>query len=91
MDEATSALDTESQANLMTMLGEKLPQLAIISVGHRAELEQFHERKINLVKREGGARLVAADIIVPPISVIGMLMRRWRGPHVSPAASIGSF
>ncbi len=90
MDEATSALDTESQANLMTMLGVQLPQLAIISVGHRAELAQFHERKINLVKREGGARLVAADINAPPISVIEMLLRRWRGPHVAPAASVGN-
>ncbi len=81
MDEATSALDTESQAKLMTMIGEKLPKLAVISVGHRAELEQFHERKLNLVKREGGARLVAGDIVAPPITVVGMLMKRWRGPR----------
>ena len=81
MDEATSALDTESQAKLMTMIAEKLPELAVISVGHRAELEQFHERKINLVKHEGGARLTAGEIIAPPISVMGMLMKRWRGPR----------
>jgi vitamin B12/bleomycin/antimicrobial peptide transport system ATP-binding/permease protein len=86
-DEATSALDTESQAKLMTMLAELLPQLAIISVGYRAELDQFHERKINLVKREGGARLVVADIDAPPISVVGLLLRRCRGPRTGPAAS----
>src|SRR5262249_44790517 len=80
MDEATSALDTESQAKLMTMLGKELPDLAIISVGHRAELEQFHERKLNLVRRKGGARLVSGGITAPPISVLGLLMRRWRGP-----------
>ncbi len=81
MDEATSALDTESQAKLMTMLSEKLPELAIISVGHRAELEQFHERKYNLVRHDGGAKLSAGEVIVPPVSVIGTLMKRWRGPR----------
>jgi putative ATP-binding cassette transporter len=83
MDEATSALDTESQTKMMTMVGEKLPDLAIISVGHRAELEQFHERKYNLVRKDGdgGAKLVAGDITAPPISVMGVLMKRWRGPR----------
>jgi vitamin B12/bleomycin/antimicrobial peptide transport system ATP-binding/permease protein len=86
MDEATSALDTESQSKLMHMLSEKLPKLAIISVGHRAELEEFHERKINLVKREGGSHLVAGEIGAPPISVVGLLLRRWRGPRPGPAS-----
>jgi putative ATP-binding cassette transporter len=81
MDEATSALDTKSQAMLMSMVSDKLPNLAIISVGHRAELEQFHERKLNLVRHKGGARLVAGEIGAPPVSVLGMLMRRWRGPR----------
>ena len=44
-------------------------------------LEAFHDRKLNLVRRKGGARLVAGDITAPPISVVGMLMRRWRGPR----------
>jgi putative ATP-binding cassette transporter len=89
MDEATSALDTESQAKLMTMLAENLPELAIISVGHRAELEQFHQRTMNLVKREGGARLVAGEFVgAPPVTVFGSLVRRWRprAPR-GPAAS----
>jgi putative ATP-binding cassette transporter len=81
MDEATSALDTESQAKLMEMVGHELPEIAIISVGHRAELEAFHDRKLNLVRRKGGARLVASDITAPPIGVVGLLMRRWRGPR----------
>jgi putative ATP-binding cassette transporter len=83
MDEATSALDTDSQAKLMTMIGEQLPELAVISVGHRKELEQFHERKLNLVRQKGGARLVAGMITAPPISVMGALIRRWRGPQTS--------
>ena len=53
----------------MELIGEELPEIAVISVGHRAELEAFHDRKLNLVRRKGGARLVAGDITAPPISV----------------------
>ena len=81
MDEATSALDTASQAKLMELIGTELPEIAVISVGHRAELEAFHDRKLNLVRRKGGARLVAGDITAPPIGVVGKLMQRWRGPR----------
>src|SRR3954469_11565500 len=84
MDEATSALDDDSQAALMTNLAEHLPQTAIISVGHRQELEAFHERKVNLVRREGGARLVPGDMLGPPINVLSSLLKRFRAP---PAAS----
>ena len=63
MDEATSALDPESQAMLMEKLAEHLPKTAIISVGHRPELEAFHERKVNLVRREGGAKLVPGEMV----------------------------
>ena len=80
MDEATSALDPESQAALMEKLAECLPKTAIISVGHRPELEAFHERKVNLVRREGGAKLIPGEVAAPPISVLNTLMRRWRGP-----------
>jgi putative ATP-binding cassette transporter len=81
MDEATSALDTASQGQLMELLGRELPEIAIISVGHRAELEAFHDRKLNLVRRKGGARLVAGDITAPPVGLVGLLMKRWRGPR----------
>src|SRR3954469_17132724 len=47
MDEATSALDPDSQSMLMNALAERLPKTAVISVGHRPELEAFHERKVN--------------------------------------------
>jgi len=57
MDEATAALDVESQLHLMGLLADQ-PGLTILSVGHRPELEQFHSRKIELERREGGARLV---------------------------------
>ncbi len=59
LDEATSALDEKSQNAIMEMLVHELPKVTIISVGHRAELEAFHTRKITLERHEGGARLVS--------------------------------
>lgn len=86
MDESTSALDTESQALLMGRVSEQLPRTAIISVGHRAELEAFHERKLHLVRRDGGAQLQAGAIAAPAISVMTAWLRRWRGPRGSDAS-----
>ena len=48
---------------LMNELGDRLPKTAIISVGHRPELEAFHERKVNLVRREGGANVVRGEVL----------------------------
>jgi putative ATP-binding cassette transporter len=80
MDEATSALDPESQTMLMNLVSERLPKTAIVSVGHRPELEAFHERKVNLVRREGGAKLITGEVVAPPISIVSALMKRWRTP-----------
>jgi putative ATP-binding cassette transporter len=76
MDEATSALDPGSQEYLMNLVQEKLPETTIISVGHRPELEKFHERKLVLEARKEGAKL-ARDI---DISKVGR-RRRWRWPR----------
>jgi putative ATP-binding cassette transporter len=61
MDESTAALDKESQRELMEMIGKELPGITILSVGHRPELEAFHERKIVLEHRPGGARIVSDE------------------------------
>jgi putative ATP-binding cassette transporter len=80
MDESTSALDTESQEKLMTGLGTLLPDSAIISVGHRAELESFHDRKFNLVRSQNGAKLISEEAPGPPVTIMNALIKRWRGP-----------
>jgi vitamin B12/bleomycin/antimicrobial peptide transport system ATP-binding/permease protein len=82
MDEATSALDPGSQERLLKLLNEKIPNATLISVGHRPELEDYHERKLVLEHRPGGARLIRDEYItfVPGPGVA--LMRRllnWRG------------
>ncbi|RUZ81223.1 ABC transporter ATP-binding protein/permease [Mesorhizobium sp. M7A.F.Ca.US.006.01.1.1] len=65
LDEATSALDEKSQDTMMATVIRELPDVTIISVAHRAELEAFHSRKITLERREGGAKLVS-DINLAP-------------------------
>lgn len=91
LDEATSALDEKSQDHLMAMLIEDLPKATIISVGHRAELEAFHSRKITLERREGGARLVSDVDLVPrkkKRNVISRLVKRRHRPHGSDAKAV---
>lgn len=43
LDEATSALDEPREQEMYQMLREKLPQLAIVSVGHRSTLIKEHD------------------------------------------------
>ena len=63
LDEATSALDPESQERLMQLLNEQLPEATLISVGHRPELEAFHERKLVLKHQTGGARIIRDEYL----------------------------
>jgi putative ATP-binding cassette transporter len=59
LDEATAALDPESQDKLMELLSRQPDSTALVSVGHRPELEAFHNRKVVLERRKGGAKLVS--------------------------------
>lgn len=59
MDEATSALDEDSQASLLGLLEAEFARATVVSVSHRPELEDFHDRKITLEKRLAGAHLTS--------------------------------
>jgi len=59
MDEATSALDEDSQTSLLGLFDAELADATVISVGHRPGLEEFHDRKITLERREAGAHLTS--------------------------------
>ena len=74
LDEATAALDPESQNKLMELLVDR-PEITLLSVGHRPELEPFHSRKITLERRPGGAKLVR-DVELPAES-LRQTMWRW--------------
>lgn len=74
LDEATAALDEKSQDKMMETIIRELPDVTIVSVAHRAELEAFHSRKITLERRKGGAKLVS-DIDLLPRKRRGLLGR----------------
>jgi len=76
LDEATSALDAKSQDKMMELLIKELPGATLVSVAHRAKLEDFHSRKIVLARRKGGAKLVR-DIDLVPRKGRGRLLGRW--------------
>ena len=46
----TASLDDPSEAALYCLLQEKLPRTTIVSIGHRATLEAFHQRKVTLAR-----------------------------------------
>jgi len=54
LDEATAALDEASEAQLYRLLIERLPGSAIVSIGHRSSLVQFHGRFFELQPDETG-------------------------------------
>ncbi|NMO90415.1 ABC transporter ATP-binding protein/permease [Actinomycetospora sp. TBRC 11914] len=53
LDEATAALDEGLEYELYTLLRRELPDLVLVSVGHRSSLEAFHSRRLDL---EGDGR-----------------------------------
>jgi putative ATP-binding cassette transporter len=59
LDEATSALDEASESTLYRLLLERLPDTAIISIGHRASLVQFHTRFFELKPEASGRHHLA--------------------------------
>lgn len=79
MDEATSALDPLTQERLLRRMKERLPKASLISVGHRTELEEFHNRRLVLARGEEGARLVSDEPLQPDTGMrrlLGRLMLR---------------
>jgi vitamin B12/bleomycin/antimicrobial peptide transport system ATP-binding/permease protein len=49
----------------MDNLIRKPDKTTLISVGHRPELESYHDRKITLERRRGSTRLVGDVSLVP--------------------------
>lgn len=53
MDEATAALDVGNEAAIYRELKARLPNTAIISIGHSPALKQWHDRTIELQRKSG--------------------------------------
>ncbi len=58
LDEATSALDEASEVRLYTLLHERLPDVTLVSVGHRSTLRPFHARNLVVTPHPPGAATV---------------------------------
>ena len=48
LDESTSALDEKTEAVMYKLLKENLPNAAILSIGHRSTLHQYHKQQLHL-------------------------------------------
>ncbi len=53
LDEATSALDEPREAAMYEMLAAELPQMSVVSVGHRSTLYAQHKQELKLTGDEG--------------------------------------
>src|SRR6266436_860715 len=85
LDGATSALDEKSQDKMMELMTRELPKATVVSVGHRAELEAFHSRKIVLERRKGGAKLVRDIDLIPRKGERRLLSRFLRRRKAAPS------
>ena len=47
LDEATASLDEASEAALYRLLQERLPNITLVSIGHRSTLNAFHRRRLS--------------------------------------------
>ncbi len=68
MDEATAALDPPSQAHMMKLVNERLKESTVVSVGHRPELQAFHDRMLMLEYDPEGAKLARDEVLDHPAS-----------------------
>ena len=57
LDEATSALDEETEAEMYSLLGARLANTTVVSVGHRSTLNQFHQLVLRLDKKAHSVHL----------------------------------
>jgi putative ATP-binding cassette transporter len=64
LDEASAALDEASEAAVYTLLHERLPNAAIVSIGHRSTLAAFHKRRLTLARE--GERYVVKEAAFNP-------------------------
>jgi putative ATP-binding cassette transporter len=62
LDEATASLDEPSEAALYRLIQQRLPDAAVISIGHRSTLAAFHRRRLALEPDAGGFRLHEATL-----------------------------
>ncbi len=86
MDEATSALDTDSQDSMMELFRNELADVTLISVAHRSELEDYHDRKLMLHRKASGVEMEPVED-TGRRDRLARLLRRSLRPRPSPDPS----
>jgi putative ATP-binding cassette transporter len=90
MDEATAALDAASQDAMMELFRDELAHATLISVGHRSELEDYHDRKLTLHRHATRVEMGAGENIRRTRGLSSVLRRTLRPrPSPDPSASVG--
>jgi putative ATP-binding cassette transporter len=72
---------------MMELFGDELSHATLISVGHRSELEDYHERKLTLHRHATRVEMAGGETIRPTNRLSGLLRRTLR-PRPSPDPSI---
>jgi putative ATP-binding cassette transporter len=63
LDEATASLDEPAEAALYKLVEARLPNAAIVSIGHRSTLAAFHKRRLELAKDGERSHLREAPLV----------------------------
>jgi len=91
MDEATAALDAASQDSMMDLFRTELTDATLISVGHRTELEDYHDRKLTLHRNAKGVEMDDGAAIQRKHNFAGLLRKTLRPrPSPDPASAISN-
>ncbi len=64
LDEATASLDEDAEAALYRLLAQRLAATTIVSIGHRATLAAFHDRRLVLT-RDGDRSWLSEGKLAP--------------------------
>ncbi len=68
VDETTSALDEQTERALYQVLGARLPQTTIVSIGHRSSLRALHEVHLQVQPQgQGGRAMLVPDAAGAPL------------------------
>lgn len=66
LDEATASLDESSEAALYKLIRERLPEAAVISIGHRTSLKALHDEVIVLRRDDADGPFVLGEASALP-------------------------
>jgi putative ATP-binding cassette transporter len=65
LDEATASLDEPSEAALYRLIHERMPNVTIVSIGHRSTLIPFHRRRLALERDGERYRIKQSEFAAP--------------------------